>query len=163
MRDAPWIVECSLEFGMEAEGRYAPRPPHGPNIWQAFDATSRRCVEHTGLEACRCARRPGWLNAAWSFEWKLRGATRPDLDTALTSGNRLMPRAEGASSTPDWKFEFSETFRKNLLGTQNDPLGRSGRSCREPQRPFLEPWESIPGPGPPQGCVTYGSGVPCGG
>ena len=49
VRDAPWIVDCSLEFGMEAEGRYAPRPPHGPNIWQAFDATSRRCVEHTGL------------------------------------------------------------------------------------------------------------------
>ena len=92
VRDAPWIVDCSLEFGMEAEGRYAPRPLHGPNIWQAFDATSRRCVEHTGLEACRCARRPGWLNAAWSFEWKLRGATRPDCHKVLAFGVRFMPR-----------------------------------------------------------------------
>ena len=92
MRDAPWIVERSLELGMEAEGHYAPRPPHGPNIWQAFDATSRRCVEHTGLEACRCARRPGWLNAAWSFEWKLRGATRPDCHKVLAFGVRFMPR-----------------------------------------------------------------------
>ena len=116
---------------------------------QSFPATSQRC-----------ATRPGLLDSAWSFVWKQRGATRPDGCAALASGNRLMPQAEGASSTPDWEFGFSEILPKTLLGTQNDPLGRSGRSFWEPGIPFWELWEPNPAPEPPQGCGTYGPGSP---
>ena len=49
VRDAPRIVGFSLGFCMEAKGRYAPRRLRGPSIWQSFDATSRRCVEHPRL------------------------------------------------------------------------------------------------------------------
>ena len=115
---------------------------------QSFPATSQRC-----------ATRPGLLDSAWGFVWKQRGATRPDGCAARASGNRLIPQAEGASSTPDWEFEFSEIFPKILSGTQNDPLGRSGRPFWEPGTPSWEPWEPNRARGP-QGCVRHGPGSP---
>ena len=116
---------------------------------QSFPATSQRC-----------ATRPGCLDSAWGFVWKQRGATRPDGCAALASGNRLIPQAEGASSTPDWEFEFSEIFRKPVLGIQNDLFGRSGRPFWEPGTPSWELWEPNRAPGPPQWCVRYGPGSP---
>ena len=116
---------------------------------QSFPATSQRC-----------ATPPGLLDSAWGFVWKQRGATRPDGCAALASGNRWIPQAEGASSTPDWEFGFSEILPKTLSGTQSDPLGRSGRPFWEPGTPSWELWEPNRAPGPPQGCLRYGPGSP---